>query len=74
MDIHQLAELHLHTGYVFENGSPFYEKLGDERAEALLRALQAEGFRIVADRDVTSPTIFNRPLAAVCVKRAPPNR
>jgi hypothetical protein len=56
MDIHQLAELHLHTGYVFENGSPFYEKLGDERAAALLRALEAEGYRIVAERNVVRAT------------------
>jgi hypothetical protein len=51
MDIHQLAALRLHTGYVFENGSPFYEKLGDERAAALLKALQTEGYRIVAERN-----------------------
>ena len=50
MDIHQLAALRLYTGYVFENGSPFYEKLGDERAAALLKALQTEGYRIAAER------------------------
>jgi len=51
MDIHHLAALRLHTGYVFENGSPFYERLGDERAAALLKALRAEGYRIVAERN-----------------------
>jgi hypothetical protein len=43
----KLGQLHLKTGFVFENGMPFYEKLGDERATALLRALWAEGYRIV---------------------------
>jgi hypothetical protein len=37
MDIRQLAELRLQTGYTFEDGTPFYEKLGEERAAALLR-------------------------------------
>ena len=46
MDAHQLGQLHLQTDYVFENGTPFYEKLGDERATALLRALWAKGYRI----------------------------
>jgi len=46
MDAHQLGQLHLQTGYVFENGTPFYERLGDERAAALLKALLAEGYRI----------------------------
>ena len=47
MDAHQLGQLHLQTDYVFENGTSFYERLGDERATALLRALWAEGYRIV---------------------------
>ena len=51
MDTHQLGRLPLHTGYVFENGTPFYEKLGDERAAALLKALEAHGYRIVRGRD-----------------------
>lgn len=46
MDAHQLGKLHLQTDYVFENGTPFYERLGDERAAALLKALSAEGYRI----------------------------
>ena len=41
MDVRQLAELRLQTGYTFENGTPFYEKLGEKRAEALLKALPA---------------------------------
>ena len=32
MDVRELAELRFPTGYVFENGTLFYEKLGDERA------------------------------------------
>ena len=48
MDVRQLAELRLHTGYAFENGTPFYEKLGEKRAEALLKALLAHGYRIRA--------------------------
>jgi len=39
---------------MFENGTPFYEKLGDERAAALLKALEADGYRIVRERDVSS--------------------
>jgi hypothetical protein len=50
MDSHRLAELRLRTGYVFENGTPFYERLGEERAAALLRALRVEGYRIVPER------------------------
>ena len=37
MDVRQLAELRLQTGYLFENGTPFYEKLGEKRADALLK-------------------------------------
>jgi outer membrane protein OmpA-like peptidoglycan-associated protein len=47
MDIRQLAELRL-TGYTFEDGTPFYEKLGEERAAALLKALLTHGYRIVS--------------------------
>jgi len=51
MDVRQLAELRLLTGYAFENGTPFYEKLGEKRAEALLKALLARGYRIVSEHD-----------------------
>jgi hypothetical protein len=47
MDARQLAELPLDTGYTFENGSPFYDKLGEERAAALLKALRERGYCIV---------------------------
>jgi hypothetical protein len=53
MDSHRLAELRLRTGYVFENGTPFYERLGEERAAALLRALRVEGYRIVPERGLS---------------------
>jgi len=33
----------------FEKGTPFYERLGEERAAALLRALRVEGYRIVPE-------------------------
>jgi hypothetical protein len=46
MDADQLGKLRLQTDYVFENGTSFYERLGDERAAALLKALSAEGYRI----------------------------
>jgi hypothetical protein len=59
MDAHQLGQLHLQTDYVFENGTPFYEKLGDERASALLRALWAEGYRIAPAENVS--TGFEQP-------------
>src|SRR5215831_21333099 len=51
MDVRQLAELRLLTGYAFENGTPFYEKLGEKRAEALLKALLAHGYRIVSEQE-----------------------
>jgi hypothetical protein len=54
MDAHQLGQLHLQTDYVFENGTPFYEKLGDERATALLKALWAEGYRIAPAGNVST--------------------
>jgi hypothetical protein len=54
MDVRQLARLPLQTGYVFENGTPFYDKLGDERAVALLRALSANGYRIVPEGDMSA--------------------
>jgi hypothetical protein len=54
MDVHQLARLPLPTGYVFENGTPFYDKLGDERAVGLLKALSAKGYRIVPEGDSRS--------------------
>jgi hypothetical protein len=44
----------LQTGYVFENGTPFYERLGDERAAALLKALSAEGYRITPAGNVST--------------------
>ena len=49
MDARQLAVLPLDTGYTFENGSPFYDKLGEERAAALLKALRERGYCIVPD-------------------------
>ena len=54
MDVRQLAELRLQTGYAFENGAPFYEKLGEKRAEALLKALLAHGYRIVSEQELAA--------------------
>jgi hypothetical protein len=54
MDAHQLGKLHLQTDYVFENGTSFYERLGDERAAALLKALWSEGYRIAPVGNVSS--------------------
>jgi hypothetical protein len=54
MDVRQLAELRLQTGYLFENGTPFYEKLGEKRADALLKALLAYGYRIVSERELAA--------------------
>src|SRR5262245_9869221 len=56
VDVRQLAELRLQTGYAFENGTPLYEKLGEKRAEALLKALLARGYRIVPEQDVRRTT------------------
>jgi hypothetical protein len=54
MDAHRLGQLHLQTGYVFENGTPFYEKLGNERAAALLKALWTKGYRIAPTGSVST--------------------
>jgi outer membrane protein OmpA-like peptidoglycan-associated protein len=54
MDSRQLAELRLQSGYTFEDGTPFYEKLGEERAKALLKALLAHGYRIVSEQELTA--------------------
>ena len=54
MDVRRLAELRLQTGYAFENGTPFYEKLGEKRAEALLKALLARGYRIVSKQELAT--------------------
>ena len=56
MDVRQLAELRLPTGHVLKSGTPFYEKLGEKRAEALLKALLARGYRIVSEHDARRAT------------------
>ena len=56
MDVRRLAELRLPTGHVLESGTPFYEKLGEKRAEALLKALLARGYRIVSEQDARRAT------------------
>ena len=78
MDAHQLGKLHLQTDYVFENGTSFYERLGDERAAALLKALWAEGYRITpagnvstgSDHRVSSYLLTSAPVRQGCT----PNR
>jgi hypothetical protein len=63
MDIQVLAQelenLTFENGHVFENGTPFRERLGRERAVGLLRALEAHGYQIVRDNHRTLP---RRPL------------
>jgi hypothetical protein len=54
MDIRQLAKLRLQTGYTFEDGTPFYEKLGEERVAALLKALLAHGYRIMSEQELAA--------------------
>jgi|EndMetStandDraft_8_1072994.scaffolds.fasta_scaffold139353_2 hypothetical protein len=61
MDAHQLGKLHLQTDYVFENGTSFYERLGDERAAALLKALWAEGYRIAPAQEMYRPASSSQP-------------
>jgi len=56
MDVRQLAELRLPTGHVLGSGTPLYEKLGEKRAEALLKALLALGYRILSERDARRAT------------------
>jgi hypothetical protein len=57
MDVRQLGQLQLQTDYIFENGTPFYKKLGDERAAALLRALCAEGYRVSWRKGICRPAL-----------------
>jgi hypothetical protein len=61
MDIRQLAELRLQSGYTFEDGTPFYEKLGEERAAALLKALLAHGYRIVSEQELAARRVSSTP-------------
>jgi hypothetical protein len=53
MDINALARelenLKFEDGHSFESGVPFYEVLGLQRAEGLLRALEARGYRVVCE-------------------------
>jgi hypothetical protein len=52
----ELADLSYETGYRFKSGTPLRERLGLDRAEGLLKALEARGFvlsrriRIAANR------------------------
>jgi hypothetical protein len=45
--VRKLAELRYASGYVFENGTPFYEQLGEKHAYGLVNAIRAFGGRIV---------------------------
>jgi hypothetical protein len=53
----ELADLRIDTGYIFENGAPFYEALKAERAEALLKALLERGY-VLCHLQVDSPSIY----------------
>lgn len=63
MDIKALAgeleNLKFEDGSFFENGVPFYEVLGRQRAEGLLRALEAHGYQVVSEDHphINSPSI-----------------
>jgi hypothetical protein len=52
----ELADLRFESGYTFDNGTPFRETLGPDRAEGLLKALQAHGYVVMATT-VESPSI-----------------
>jgi hypothetical protein len=45
----ELADLQIETGYTFQDGTPFHEKLGEQRAERMLKALQDHGYTISHD-------------------------
>jgi hypothetical protein len=53
MNLYELANLQYSTGYTFGNGERYYERLGEERAQAILNALEAKGYRIVHERDIS---------------------
>lgn len=52
----ELADLQFPTGYAFENGMPFIETLGADRAEGLLNALLHRGY-VLSHVEVESPSI-----------------
>ncbi len=52
----ELAGLQVDSGYTFEDGTPFYQALSAERAEALQCALRDRWF-MVSHREVESPPI-----------------
>jgi hypothetical protein len=60
MDIKKLArelsDLRFESGYIFENGTPFFEILGLRRAEGLLNAFRDRGY-IVSPITVDSPSL-----------------
>jgi hypothetical protein len=46
----ELANVQIETGYLFQDGTPFSEKLGEERARRVLLALQRRGYSVRQDR------------------------
>jgi hypothetical protein len=52
----ELAGLRYEDGYVFENGTPYREKLSKGAAYGLITALRARGYAIVSDTG-NSPSI-----------------
>jgi hypothetical protein len=60
MTTDELAKLLLPNGYVFENGTPFYEQIGEKRARELQNALHAKGYKIVSIRNLRRANLQNR--------------
>jgi hypothetical protein len=57
----ELANLRYDTGYRFENGMPFCERLGEAGVRAVLNALQERGHTIAQDTppQVESPSLYD---------------
>jgi hypothetical protein len=56
----ELADLGYESGYRFENGMPYCERLSEEGIRAVLSRLQERGYAIVQDNssEVKSPALF----------------
>lgn len=61
----ELADLGYESGYRFENGMPYSERLSEEGVRAVLSRLQERGYAIVQDHppEMESPALFGAELA-----------
>jgi hypothetical protein len=60
MTTDELAQVLLPNGYVFENGTPFYEQIGEKRARELQNALHTKGYKIESIRNLRRANLQDR--------------